>query len=370
MIRRDRNHPSVVAWEASLNESDFSDEWAAEAHAIVHEEYPEAFSAAWKWSHADIFIGASQHGVRNSGDARPILISEYGDWDYGGAASTSRQAREAGDLAMLTQADNVEDGTSKNLALPWYSAGRYWDFADYAGFSSYGITRCGLVDMYRLPKYAYHFLRSQRDPTVLLDGIESGPMVYIANQWTSDSPTTVRVYHNCEEVRLSLDGVPIGTLSPDPTSPLPHPPVEFAVGAFTPGTLLAECLIGGVAKATFTRSTPGAATSIRLSAEGTTLDASPSDARLVFIEVVDGNGTVVPADASEISLSIDGPGSIVGPAEIAVLGGQLATWVRASRTPGTITLTATSARLSSGTVTLTSLAVADQPPAPVDRSGG
>ena len=33
--------------------------------------------------------------------------------------------------------------------------------------------------MYRLPKHAYHFLRSQRDPNVFLDGIESGrPIVH------------------------------------------------------------------------------------------------------------------------------------------------------------------------------------------------
>jgi beta-galactosidase/beta-glucuronidase len=157
MIRRDRNHPSVAAWEASLNESNFTDAWAQGANQIVHEEYPgdQAFSAAWKWSRADILIGAAQHDIRATTDPRPIIIDEYGDWDYGGAQSTSRRAREAGDAAMLTQADNVQDGRNKNLALPWFTADGYWDCADYGGF---GLIRSGLVDMYRIPKYAYYLM--------------------------------------------------------------------------------------------------------------------------------------------------------------------------------------------------------------------
>jgi hypothetical protein len=371
MIRRDRNHPSVVAWEASLNESNFSDEWAQMANSIVHQEYPgdQAYSAAWIRSRADLLVGAAQHGVRGSTDSRPILIDEYGDWEYGGTSSTSRQAREAGDSAMLTQAKNVEDGTSKNQALGWFSASAYWDFADYGGYSSYGITRCGLVDMYRLPKHAYYFMQSQRDPTIVLDGIDSGPMVYIANQWTASSPTTVRVYHNCEQVSLSLNGVLIATGSPDPGSLLLHPPLEFGLGIFTPGSLLAECLIGGEVRASFARKTPGAAASIRLRAEATELEASPSDARLVFIEVVDADGTVVTTDSRTVSLSIDGPGSIDGPTSFALQGGQLATWVRGTRNAGSITVTASSSTLTSGTLTLNSQAVPDLPSAPPDRVG-
>ena len=250
MIRRDRNHPSVVAWEASLNESNFSNVWSKTANDIVHAEYPgdQAFSAAWRGSSADIFIEASQHNVRNTFDPRPIIIDEYGDWEYGGASSTSRQAREAGDVAMLTQADNIQDGESQNMALPWFTVDAYWDYADYGGFSNYGITRSGLVDMYRLPKYAYYFLQSQRDPNVIISGVDSGPMVYIANQWISSSPTTVRVYSNCDQVALYLNSTLVATRSPDTGTSLLHPPFNFDLGGFTTGTLQADCLMGGAQK--------------------------------------------------------------------------------------------------------------------------
>src|SRR5262249_22842049 len=58
MIRRDRNHPSVVAWEASLNESPYTDAWAQMTHSIVHAEYPgdQAFSAQFQYTRSDLFI--------------------------------------------------------------------------------------------------------------------------------------------------------------------------------------------------------------------------------------------------------------------------------------------------------------------------
>ena len=369
MIRRDRNHPSVVAWEASLNESNFTDAWAQKADSIVHEEYPgdQAYSAAWLFTYADIFIDASQHGVRSSLDTRPIIIDEYGDWDYGGASSTSRQAREAGDIAMLTQATNVEDGTSKNLGVSWYSIGSYWDYADYAGFSDYGITRCGIVDMYRLPKFAYYFLQSQRDPNIIMDGVDSGPMVFIANLWTPTSPTTVRVYSNCDQVSLYLNDALFGTSSPDSGTNLLGPPFNFTLGNFTPGILRADCLIGSIKMASFERRTPGPAAALRLRPESTALDADLSDARLVFIEVIDANGTVVSTDSSQVTLTVSGPGSIVGPNPVTMKGGQLATWIRAGRVPGTISITANAAGVTSATSQLVSTEVAGLPTAPADR---
>jgi hypothetical protein len=373
LIRRDRNHPSVVIWEANLNESGFTDAWAQMANSIVHAEYPgnQAFSAQWLFTRADILIDATQHNIRSSNDARPILINEYGDWDYGAGATggvTSRQAREAGDAAMLQQAANVQNGQGLSLPLPWFTADAYWEWADYGGYGA-TATLSGLTDMYRLPKHAYYFLQSQRDPTLTSTLVDAGPVVYIANQWTSTSPTSVKVFSNCDQVRLSLNGTVVATRSPDTTpAPLPlRPPFTFPAMTFAAGTLSADCLIAGTVRATTTRRTPGAATALRLRPEGTTMRADLGDARLVFVDVIDANGTVVPTDNRQVTLSLTGPGTIVGPATITMKGGQLATWVRPGRTAGTITLTAAATGLTSGTATLTSQAVAGLPPAPAGR---
>jgi len=367
MIRRDRNHPSIVVWEANLNESQYTDAWAMMAHSIVHAEYPgdQAFSGQFQFTRSDIFIEASQHSVRTTTDTRPIIINEYGDWDYGGTSSTSRQSREAGDNAMLTATNNVQDGQGKNIVLSWFSADGYWQWSDYSGYN--GMSKSGLVDMYRLPKFAYYMLQSQRDPSVTVSGVDSGPMVYIANHWTSTSPTTVRVFSNCDQVSLYVNNTLSSTRSPDTGTGLQHPPFTFAVGSFSAGTLRADCVMGGTTRATFTRQTPGAAAAIKLRPEATTMRADLADARLVFIDVVDANGTVVVTGNQQVTLSVSGPGSIIGPTTVTMKGGQLATWVRPGRTAGTITLTASASGLTAGSASFTSQTVADLPPAPADR---
>jgi hypothetical protein len=76
---------------------------------------------------------------------------------------------------------------------------------------------------------------------------------------------------------------------------------------------------------------------------------------------------VVWSDKSVLTLTILGPGTIVGPATVLMKGGQLAVWVRAGRTAGTITLTASAPGLRSASLTLKSRAVEGLTPAPSDR---
>jgi Glycoside hydrolase family 2 C-terminal domain 5 len=191
--------------------------------------------------------------------------------------------------------------------------------------------------------------------------------VYIANQWTASSPSTVRVYSNCEQVSLYLNDTLVATQSPDAGTSLLHPPFNFVMAGFTPGTLRAECLIGGVMSASASRTTPGVASAIQLRPEATSLLADASDARLVFVDVVDDSGSVVPTDASVITMSVSGAGSLVGPTTITMKGGQLAAWVRSTRTAGTITLTATGTGLTEASVDLTSEPVSGLPPLPPGR---
>ena len=40
MVRRDRNHPSVMMWEPILNETHYPADFAKKARDLVHEEYP------------------------------------------------------------------------------------------------------------------------------------------------------------------------------------------------------------------------------------------------------------------------------------------------------------------------------------------
>ncbi len=98
-IRVNRNHCSVVAWEPSLNESSFTTAWAQAMQALVKAEYPEegdskAYTSGWtNWNVFDIGVGTSQADVvgdASKNSTKPVIVSEYGDWNFGGYNSTTR----------------------------------------------------------------------------------------------------------------------------------------------------------------------------------------------------------------------------------------------------------------------------------------
>ena len=232
MFHMNRNYCSIVAWEPSLNESGYNQAWAEEVHRISHEEYPEdgdsrIYTGGWRyWNVFDMGVGTPQANV--IGDAatysdKPVIVSEYGDWNYGGYTSTTRVTREpahtkfnGGDEGMLIQCDNLQESMALNRSQEWGGAYAYWQYADYAGFDTTDLTYCGVVDIYRIPKFSAYFVQSQRDADIDLSeyGIDSGPMVFVANSWASDSPDQVRVFSNCDEVELFVNGESIGRQTP------------------------------------------------------------------------------------------------------------------------------------------------------------
>jgi fibronectin type 3 domain-containing protein len=376
MIRRDRNHPSIILWETSLNESSYTTAWATSIQAVAHAEFPgnQMFTSGWRTTVFDTYCSSEQANARTSGDSRPIIIDEYGDWNYGGNSSTSRVARESADTNLLVQCDNFENSYSLDGGVSWFSADALWDFADYTGYLT-STTKCGVMDTYRLPKFSYYFYQSQRDPALSIPNVVTGPMVYIANTWQTNSPTTIRVFSNCQKVSLYTNGILFATQSPDVNvnyPNVPHPPFTFNLGSYINGTIRADGLTNSVVACSTTRRTPGVASQIILQAEGNDLlSADGGDARLVFVSVTDANNQVVPNATNAVYLSVTGHGHILGPASINLKGGQLATWIQSSRTVGTMTLTASGSGLSPASLTLTNQPVpyVDPIPTPAAPTG-
>jgi beta-galactosidase len=80
MIRRDRNRPCVLLWEAQMNETDNSSV-AAELYRIVHQEYPgeDCYAAGDRITKpVEGFPGWDVEYSRNDG-SKPLWIREWGD---------------------------------------------------------------------------------------------------------------------------------------------------------------------------------------------------------------------------------------------------------------------------------------------------
>ncbi|QQL44828.1 glycoside hydrolase family 2 protein [Sulfuriroseicoccus oceanibius] len=368
LIRRDRNHPSVVLWEISLNETHVPSEFLAQQHAIVDEEYPgdQSFSGSWKDGPHDVFLPARQHGKgpkfwddwENNG--KPAFTAEYGDWEYYAQAaanfnqhgskelkkeeSTSRQLRKHGEKRLLQQALNYQESHNQNLRGKSIIGDANWLMFDYN--RGYANDHCssGVMDLMRLPKFAYYFYRSQRPAHEASDRFSSGPMVFAATYWQTDSSPHVRVFSNCESVTAYLNGKKVATQTPDDdqfSTHLNHPPFTFDFGQFTPGELRFVGHIDGKPVAEHRVNTPGEPASLALQVDesGKPLVADGNDFVFVYASVVDAKGTVVPTANHTIRFDVQG-GQVVGPSTVTAEAGTQGVLVRANPHAGSVRVTA------------------------------
>lgn len=335
MVRRDRNHPSVIFWENSLNETGMTESFMKQASVVLKEEFPfPTISASWiDNDNYDLYIPARQHGkapdywTKYDKGNRKILIAEYGDWEYYAQNAgfnqkafanlkederTSRQLRGFGEKRLLQQAFNFQEASNSNRKGKNTIGEANWLMFDYNRGYSPDLESSGISDIFRIPKWAYYFYQSQRPASEKLGNkIASGPMVAIANSWTFKSPLDITVYSNCEEVALYLNDVLIAKQKPlvnESSNSLEEPPFVFKLDKFTHGTLKAEGFISGKLAAQNVVKSPKKAAKIELSYDlsGIQINKNNPDVVFVYAKITDENGTLIPDATDEIHFTLKG----------------------------------------------------------------
>ncbi len=330
LARRDRNHPSVVFWENSLNESEMTENFMIQANKILRAELPyeDTYTAGWMDHPSyDLFIPARQHAKApdywNKYDKRnrPLLIAEYGDWEYYAHNAgfnqsdfselqeeerTSRQLRSAGEKGLLQQALNYQEAFNSNLKGRQTIGQANWLMFDYNRGYSNNLEASGISDIFRIPKFSYYFFKSQKPPH---KQHFSDPMVFIANHWTSSSTTKVKVFSNTEEVAFYLNGVLIDRKKPginEISDELPYPPFVFELAAFQAGEIRAVGYIGGEEVASHKVRTPSGAAKLDLAIDhsGKSIALDHPDVVFVYAIIRDAKGTVVPGADNKIEFSL------------------------------------------------------------------
>mgnify|MGYP005990360581 CR=1 FL=1 len=335
LIRRDRNHPSVLAWECSLNESYMPDHFVNTLKTIIEQELPGAYSAGWQTQY-DIYLQARQHRLQHyDKPTQPYNVSEYGDWEYYAQNAglnqdawadlqqeerTSRQLITYGEQRLLQQAKNIQEAHNDNLSTPAYSDG-YWVMFDYNRGYADDLEASGIMSIFRQPKYSYYFYQSQRDPAFKSTRYESGPMVFIASDWLPDSNTEVTIFSNAEEVELLLNGETVGRSKPDNSkisSHLNSPPFKLKVKEYAAGELKAVAYIKGEVVAEHIVRTPQAATYLELSVDKSGRAINYVDGDVVFINAVlkDKQGQAILSNGKVVEVTAKGDVSVLNTSAI------------------------------------------------------
>jgi len=363
MIRRDRNHTSVLMWEPILNETRFPLEFSLKAKGITQAEYPGAACVA---DHHSAGVAENYEVVygwpKDIGNFKQCIFTrEFGENvdDWYAHNTNNRASRSWGEGPLLVQA--LQLAKAYNEMYPedrQFIGGALWHPFDHQRGYHPDPYWGGIMDAFRQPKYSYYMFKSQVDASLKHPTSETGPMVFIAHEISPFSSPDVTVFTNCDEVRLIVyEKDTLVQKVPRQKYGMPNPPVTFKdVYTFNEMreypyvkkqwqkvSFIAEGLIDGKVVCSTKKMPSRRSTKLRLSVnnEGQNLIANASDFIPVICEVTDDEGNVRRLAKEQILFTVTGEGEIIGDDIIganprAVEFGSAPALIRSTLNPGKI----------------------------------
>jgi beta-galactosidase len=314
MLRRDRNHPSVILYSIGNEIPDqFDDQgWklAKELVAICHDEDPTRPAT----SACDQSFVSSRNGFM---DALDLAGYNYIDRLYGDRTYAPERERFPHRLCLGTETTNqVRNGLG--VRDNDYVIGEFvWTGIDYLGEAGVSPRRgspAGFLDLAGGKKPEY-FRRAAywRDDPVLSISVLTGQkpdrptrpeMSLIKWNWPASALLTVRAVTNCDEVELFLNGVSLGRHSISPNLYASDWLVPFS-----PGVLSAVSYRGGHKAANVELRTAGAAACLRIVQQPSPI---ADDVSLYEVTVVDAAGQTVTDAVSPVTVRVEGAAHLIG----------------------------------------------------------
>lgn len=348
MIRRDRNHPSVILWETALNETHYPLSVVKRIYDAAHEEYPgdQFYTAGDYFSHEetepyyDVFYkqvgkfpkdgNVMSNYLEDQIAVKPLFTREWGD----GVGEKPRVSLSENEYELMRQCRSRYKQLNGDGYFDWCMldanprmGGHFmWSYNDYARGAEEHTMYSGAVDMNRYPKFSYYMMQSMRPQSISQKGLYDGPMVFIASYNSSaeypSASTEVMVFSNCDSVRLYRNGKLIDTQTRvGAASNYPwivkkggSPCFIFNAKNYEAGMLKAEGFVDGkVVKEHIVR-TPEEPEHIEVCIGDYPIQplANGYDMIPVYFKICDKNGTVVNTSSAEIKIEVSGEGELIG----------------------------------------------------------
>ncbi len=325
MIELDRNHPSVIIWSLG------NEEWAVEGNEKGMRISNELQAFAKKYDNTRPYTVASSGGWGHGDDIGLDMIGfnyiMHGNIDehhknfpeqlsVGTEESTTQGTRGiySNDFknGHMAPSDRSKRGSSIEFGWKFYDERPFlsglflWTGFDYRGEPNplnYPAvsSQFGILDVCGFPKDPYYYLQAWWGNKTMLK---------ITPHWTwtgqEGDTILVRVFSNCDEVELFLNGKPQGKKTMQKDSHLDWDVV------YQPGTLLAKGYKNGKKIIEDKVETAGEAKSISLLADRNSIKADGEDVSVITVQVNDGKGRFDPVADNDISFNLTGPGKIIG----------------------------------------------------------
>ena len=388
MIKRDRNHPSVILW------SNGNEEWgmentiqgtriAAAMREYTHLLDPTRHSTIANAGGREMVKGLDVVGfnyiVQNDVDNQK---KNNPTWKIVGTEETTgcgtrgwyfKDEKYPGRMVSLnrTMEQNYENIIERGWKFyderPWAAGLFYWTGFDYRGEPnplSYPAhdSEFGILDYCGFPKDEAYYLKSWWTDE---------PVLHIFPHWNlqghEGEEVEVWAYSNCDEVELTVNGKKLGR------QPMPRNGHLKWKAVYQPGRVEATGYKNGKRILTKTIETTKAAAKVVLKADRQQIAADGQDMAIVNIELHDQKGRFVPNACPVLTFCLEGDANIIGCGNgdpsylgsdhpdkqpchtfsIPAFNGRAQVLIQSGKLPSTVTLKCTADGLKYGLLTIT-----------------
>jgi beta-galactosidase len=344
MIRRDWNHPSIILWGVRINESKDDHDFYVRTNALAHKLDPTRQTGGIRYFQESEFL----EDVFTMNDfgfpLKPPNHPRYLNTEFVGHTYPTKTIDQVERLTEHTlRHARIHDQLASN---PQYAGGIGWCAFDYNTHGDFGsgdrICYHGVTDIFREPKPAAGFYKSQCDPA---DEVVLEPAFHWARGDASIGFSKAVVCSNCDHVKLYIADELVAEMEPDRNqfAHLRYAPfvVELQELFHKWGDLRLEGYIQGKQVIVKRYSGKGIDQKFTLLPDDTRLIADGADTTRVVLRVTDEFDAIRPFAADPVKFELQGPAELIGDNPFALVGGTGAVWIRAKEKTGTARLTAT-----------------------------
>ncbi len=350
------NHPSIIIWGTRLNESTDCDELYSRTNRRCKELDPQRLTSGARWhagsplfediySYNDYspeqngeFILAAPLEITQTDHPVPYLISEHS-----GALMPTKpdDSEERLEKFALFHAKVASKVSTDNRYLGAFG----WCLFDYNTHNDHNsmekICFHGIMDMFRVPKWASYFYKSQKVPS---EEIVLQPCSMVGRGERIE-PVPFWVFTNCDYIDVTLSADITRRYYPSSKfSGLLHPPIEVTEnGEFWQrrwrGAKITGYINNKKVKECVYSDNPHL-DDMTVTADDTVLFCDRVDETRVVCTFVDENGNRLLYHKDIISIQVSGDIELIGPDIIPSTGGAAAFWVKtkANSIPGTASI--------------------------------
>lgn len=343
MVRRDRNHPSIIAWSIGnevierkkIEVVSTARKFAAECHRLDPTRPVTEALCAWDsdWEiydpHAEVLdiVGYNYmiHKSETDHERCPDRVMWQTESYPNDAASNWHKVKEnpyiIGDF-VWTGIDYLGESGIGRFYYKGETPGEHYHRPQWPWHGAY----CGDIDITGWRKPISHYREMLYNPQKTLYMAVKEPNGYYGEifntQWSvwpsweswnwkghEGQPIDVEVMSRYPRVRLYLNNELIGEKDAGENNDCK---AVFTL-PYAPGTLKAAGIASDGSEAeVVTLSTTGAPVALRLTPDKDCMNADNQDLTYIVVEVVDENGNVVPDAEFSVDFSITGQGKIIG----------------------------------------------------------